>query len=35
MGANYKANPHEDDFMSEALELMKDRPGEQKAEGIS
>jgi len=24
MGANYKANPHEDDFMNVALELMKD-----------
>ena len=33
MGANYKANPHEDDFLNEALDLLKDRPGEQKAEG--
>ncbi len=35
MGAHYKANPHQDDFMNECLDLLKDRPGETKAEGSS
>ena len=26
MGAEYKANPHEDDFMNECLDLLKDSP---------
>jgi hypothetical protein len=26
MGADYKANPHEDDFLADALDLLKDKP---------
>ena len=32
MGAEYKANPHEDDFMNECLDLLKDSPGQQAQE---
>jgi predicted GTPase len=35
MGLDYKANPHEDDFMNVALGLLEDKPGEQRAEGIT
>ena len=26
MGAQYKANPHQDDFLHECLDLLKDKP---------
>lgn len=35
MGAHYKANPHQDDFLNECLDLLKDRPGEEKAQGTN
>ena len=27
MGAHYKENPHQDDFLNECLDLLKDKKG--------
>ena len=32
MGAHYKENPHQDDFLNECLDLLKDKPGQKTAE---